>query len=438
MKIVHALGWYFPESLGGTEIYVRALARRQKQRGHEVRIAAPEAGARDERRYRHDDVEVYRYPIPRSPSRDEAQGRKRVRGAERFHRWLTDVGPDVFHGHSLVTGLGLDEIRIAKSTGARIIVTCHTPALGYLCQRGTMMRYGRELCDGIVETDKCAACALEQSGVPQSLADVAGAIPRAASASAARIPGPMGTALGMRAFIAYNLERQRQLLELADAFVVLTQWAKEVVAKNHANASRQKLVLNRLGIEPNGFRRSQRPLHDPLRIGFIGRFHETKGIFELARAIKSLPESLDFQLELRGPTNSEEERQTAARLRLELGSDARVCFAPAVDHHEVGEVLSSYDLLVCPSTWLEGGPTIAMEAQAVGTPVLGSRIGGLAEIVDDGVNGRLVPPGDVRALADALTAVLEKPECIASWRLKVEAPRTVDDVAGDYEAVYGA
>ena len=43
MKIAHALGWYFPDSLGGTEIYVAALSRELQARGHEVVIAAPDA-----------------------------------------------------------------------------------------------------------------------------------------------------------------------------------------------------------------------------------------------------------------------------------------------------------------------------------------------------------------------------------------------------------
>ncbi len=86
MKIVQAVGWYYPDSLGGTEVYVAGLCRRLRESGQEVLVAAPDPGAAAERRYEHDGVPVYRYPIPSAPTREECQGETPVRGTERFHR----------------------------------------------------------------------------------------------------------------------------------------------------------------------------------------------------------------------------------------------------------------------------------------------------------------------------------------------------------------
>jgi glycosyltransferase involved in cell wall biosynthesis len=105
----------------------------------------------------------------------------------------------------------------------------------------------------------------------------------------------------------------------------------------------------------------------------------------------------------------------------------------------VPKVLAGLDLLCCPSLVAEGGPTVAIEAHAVGTPVIGTRIGGLAELVTDGVNGRLVAPGDWRALADALRAVLLDPHgTIDAWRSALPPARTFDAVTRDYLAMYTA
>jgi glycosyltransferase involved in cell wall biosynthesis len=79
---------------------------------------------------------------------------------------------------------------------------------------------------------------------------------------------------------------------------------------------------------------------------------------------------------------------------------------------------------------------VAIEAHAVGTPVIGSRIGGLAEIVEDGANGRLLPPGDSQALGSSIREVAEDPERIESWRSRLPAPRTMDEVARDYVKLY--
>jgi glycosyltransferase involved in cell wall biosynthesis len=101
------------------------------------------------------------------------------------------------------------------------------------------------------------------------------------------------------------------------------------------------------------------------------------------------------------------------------------------------EYLQGIDLLCCPSRTLEGGPTVALEAIAVGTPVVGTRQGALAEMIEDGVNGRLVPPADWRALARALQEIAASAaEIIPRWRVALPAVRSMDDVVDDYLCLY--
>ena len=86
MKIVQAVGWYYPTTVGGTEAYVASLASRLAREGHTVEIVAPDPQIDAARAYAHDDVTVHRFPIARSLTRDEAQGRAPVRGADWLHR----------------------------------------------------------------------------------------------------------------------------------------------------------------------------------------------------------------------------------------------------------------------------------------------------------------------------------------------------------------
>ena len=81
---------------------------------------------------------------------------------------------------------------------------------------------------------------------------------------------------------------------------------------------------------------------------------------------------------------------------------------------------------------------MALEAQAAGVPVIGSAVPGLTEIVRDGVNGRLVPMGDWRALAAALRDVAKDPTVVDRWRLALPSVRTMDDVTRDYLELYAA
>jgi glycosyltransferase involved in cell wall biosynthesis len=439
MKIVQAVGWYYPDSLGGTEVYVAGLCRRLRAAGHEVLVAAPDPADDRERMYHHDGIPVYRYPIPPAPTRAECQGRVIVRGAELFHAWLAKQRPDVVHTHTFVTGLGLAELKAAKATGARVTVTTHAGSLGWVCQRGTMMQWGQQLCDGVCEPAKCAACELQRRGLTRSLARMVGTIPPALGRAARRLPGKVGTALAMSDLIARNQEMQRDMLDTVDRFVLLTRWALEAVVAN--GAPRGKLVLNSLGQSQEKVTRKpdpgDRPTAPPITVGYLGRFDPIKGIYDLARAVRNLPPDVSIHVEFRGPVRDGAERAVFRELGTLVAGDPRVTFAPAVSEAQALRVLADYDVLCCPSVCLEGGPTVAIEAHAVGTPVIGTRIGGLAELVTDGVNGRLVPPGDWRALAGALRDMAENSAgTIDRWRLALPPARTMDQVTTDYLALY--
>ena len=439
MRIVQVLGWYYPENLGGTEVYVATLSRLLVEGGHEVIVAAPLAGIGSPRTYAHDGVNVYRYPIPSDPTRNEAQGRVSARGSEFFRAWVREIKPDVVHFHSIVTGLGLREMRAAKETGALLIFTSHASSLGYICQRGTLMRWGTIPCDGLTEIVKCSACELQHRGMPRALALLLAEEPVSVSHALGGVGTPIGTALGMPDLIAHNQAMQRELVALVDRFVVLTQAAASIVTRNGIPAG--KLFVSPLGISemPAAQKPSSQvePTTTPVKLGYHGRFDAVKGVVELAEALRSIPASVDFSFEFRGPALTDADRAVADRVKQISAGDSRISFAPAVDPSQVNAVLAGYDVLVCPSVCAEGGPTVAIEAHAAGTPVVGTRIGGLAELVDDGVNGWLVPPGDVPALADMLARISQSPaETIDRWRGNLPAARTMSDVAEDYAGLY--
>lgn len=438
MKIVQAAGWYHPDSVGGTEVYVAALARQFVAGGHDVLIAAPEPGLTAARAYRYEGCEVFRYPIPAAPSRDEAQGEVAVRGSEYFHRWLASTRADVVHMHTFVTGLGLPEIAAARAAGSRVIVTTHSSSLGYTCQRGTLMLRGDAICDGLVDTVRCAECVLQERGAPAAAASALSRIPPALGQTAAALPGRIGTALGMTDLIMRNVVRQRTMLEAVNAFVVLTDEAARILHANGAPAG--KVVVNRLGVRDDAVPPAPSPRRsstDEVAIGYVGRFDEVKGVLDLAEAMRRLPASLRLRLDFRGPAQTAADRETKAAVARACGADPRVTIGDGVAPDEASGLIASYDLLCCPSRCLEGGPTVGLEAMAAGVPVIAASVGGVAEVVEDGVNARLVPPGDVDRLTAALTEVVSSPAAtLCQWRTRLPAPRTMRDVARDYLTLY--
>src|SRR5437867_102900 len=323
MKIVQAVGWFHPDSVGGTENYVARLAHRLRDLNHEVLVVAPDTATQEPRQYQHDGVSVYRYPIPARPSRDEAQGRRRVRGTQHFDAWIQRQRPDVVHMHTFVTGLGLDELIAAKAAGAATVVTTHSASLGYLCQRGTMMQWGDSLCDGIVERSKCASCELQHRGVPKAAALIVGRL--AHHSTKVALPGRIGTLLSIGSLIDWNLHRQQEVMRSVDRFVVLTRWAFDAVIAN--GAPRQKVLLNPLGIDRGAWVRKPFTAGRRLTVGFFSRFEAIKGAEVLARACAALPHDCDIAIEFRGPIASAHDRAVHASVRAIAGSDPRVRFA---------------------------------------------------------------------------------------------------------------
>ena len=176
-----------------------------------------------------------------------------------------------------------------------------------------------------------------------------------------------------------------------------------------------------LGVDTGRFAPTERPAPSGrLRVGFVGRLIPHKGVDVLLRAV-ALDDRLDVDVYGAGP-----ESDILVALADELGVAGRVTFHGFVDEGKLPSVFPRFDVLAVPSVavpgWLEQFGRVAAEAQASGVPVVASASGALPEVVGDA--GLLVPPGDPRALADALARVLDEPQL---WeRLRRVGLDTVD------------
>jgi glycosyltransferase involved in cell wall biosynthesis len=138
----------------------------------------------------------------------------------------------------------------------------------------------------------------------------------------------------------------------------------------------------------------------------VGRLADKKGVDVLLRAMVDVPE---VRLEVIGDGP---EREYLESLAGELRLAERVRFAGKQPREGVLDGLARADAVVIPSKIGAGGdkdgtPVVLCEAMAAGVPVVASALGGLAECVDDGETGVLVPPDDVGALTDALRSLVD-------------------------------
>jgi glycosyltransferase involved in cell wall biosynthesis len=157
----------------------------------------------------------------------------------------------------------------------------------------------------------------------------------------------------------------------------------------------------------------------------------------LLRAIAALP-GVRLDLDVYGVAEDGTDSSYVRSLRALAANDPRVRWCPPVPSEQVLSVLRGYDVVAVPSRWLETGPQVVLEAFAAGVPVVGSRLGGLVELVDDRVDGLLVDPDSVAAWAKTLRELVEHPAVLRRLSAGVRPPKGMDAVVDDMENVYRA
>lgn len=158
---------------------------------------------------------------------------------------------------------------------------------------------------------------------------------------------------------------------------------------------------------------------EPALVAFTGRHSQAKGVPELLTAIAGLaPSRPNLRLECAGSGDLGE----VARQARVLGIHELVALRGWIGAQERERLLARATVFVLPSH-AEGLPVSLLEAMAAGCPVVASAVGGVPDLVVDGVNGLLVPPGDPHALALAMDRVMRDRELAA--RLSQAARETI-------------
>jgi glycosyltransferase involved in cell wall biosynthesis len=189
-----------------------------------------------------------------------------------------------------------------------------------------------------------------------------------------------------------------------------------------------KIAIVHCGVTPASYGRKPRGAFGK-RVIFVGRLDPVKGAPLLVAAMaRVLAEHPDARLTLvgDGPARAPAEAQVKA-----LSIASAVTFAGFQSQGAVAELLEVSDVLVLPS-FAEGVPVVLMEAMASRIPVIASRVAGVQELVQDGISGFTVPPGDIATLALRMSELLADPDRAA--RMGVSGRQMVEtefDIAAE-------
>lgn len=377
-----------PTIFGGAEVFTRQLAEGLVEAGCEVIVlrAAVEGGRAVETV---NGVTVHFLPIRNlfPPFQDKRGPIARLAWHVIDDRWRAPAGtreilqafrPNVLHSHTL-NGLSPDIWRVAHDLGIPVVHTLHDYYL--VCPRCSRFRDGRA-CD-----HPCGSCA----ALTQTRRKRAGRIDAVTSVS-------------------------RRTLEIHQASGVFNTGTATHVVRNIANEA--------IEIAPD------LPFQGQLKVGYIGRFSEEKGIDLLLQAIAGLPRDR-VSLRLAGRVSPEEQQRLRA-----IAPDADVTFlgfvAPA-------DFYAGVHMTVVPSIWDEPAALTLIDALAAGRPVLGTALGGIPESIEDGVTGWVAAP-EAGALARILERLVAHPEEVEAARAALierqRSRRRRADLLEEYQAVY--
>ena len=188
-----------------------------------------------------------------------------------------------------------------------------------------------------------------------------------------------------------------------DRFIPSSVYAAD--ALSHLGAKLHEVVEN--PIEQRYFEAADEPV--PGRILFAGTIYPRKGIDVLIRAAAILRDrGVDFCAHVAGGISDKVHHDMLHAMVAEYDLGEKVIFRGFLSEDELTRDFTESFLVVLPS-FAETSPMTVQQAMAAGKPVVGTKVGGVPYLVEDGVHGRLVDAGDHVALADALQEVLSDP-----------------------------
>jgi glycosyltransferase involved in cell wall biosynthesis len=247
-------------------------------------------------------------------------------------------------------------------------------------------------------------------------------------------------------FNMLNVWRRRAALWLAfrlsRTVVAVSEATKgHLIEKMGLPPGKVRAILNGISYTAGERERVRRELgigDDELMVLALGRLIVLKGHRVLLRAMERLDQSgvpRNWHVVIAGHGRLESE------LKRQAGDAGLTGRAHILGYRkDVSDLLAASDIFVMPSLW-EGLPVALLEAMFAGKPVLASRCFGIPEVIEDGVHGLLVPPGDEILLANGLRRLLTEPELrsrlAAAGRERVAEGFSAAVMVDRYEEAYG-
>ncbi len=343
MKILLANKFYYRR--GGDCIYMLNLEKLLKAHGHEVAVFAMD--------YPENLDTPWKKYFPKNMSKLMAFtrpfGAHEVKST--FKKLLDDFKPDVVHLNNVHTQLSPVMAELAHQRGIKVVWTLHDYKL--LCPRYDCLKNGNTICETCFSGDK-KACLDNKCMKGSKLASF----------------------IGYKEAVTWNRER---LEACTDVFICPSQFMADKMVQGGFSKSKMQTLCNFIDVEKCKFSSTDGTDYtDDVELlpkkedyyCFIGRLSHEKGAKTLIEAANQLP----YKLVIIGGGPLMEELKSVAHTNIK--------FVGFKQWDDIKQLVGKARFSVIPSEWYENNPLSVIEAQCLGTPVLGANIGGIPELTD--------------------------------------------------------
>lgn len=430
-----------PEGQAGVELYTLRLARALQCAGVRVTVVTarlrPGGAQYTVTREEVDGVPVrgvvQNWPYRDLPAAVDDPALDRV-----FGGLLDELSPDLVAFQSL-QGLSWGMPEEARRRGLRVALHLHDADA--VCASGGQRRHPDGSLCLPVDPRRCGACfdrfrhregPLERAALriagrmpaglpPDLLHRTFAALPSGARDTLRRVNGRLGRRRRAEAedgVVDPRVHRRREHVERGLQAIDVAVSPSRFLA---ASLTGEGLSLPPLRVVPTGVpagARAPLPPRSPLRVLLLGTWVEHKGQHVLAEAVAGLD---GVEATAVGPAPFPSWRDAVVQR-----SGGALRARGAVPAEDVPGLIGEHHVVVVPSVWAENAPLVALEARAAGRPVVASDLGGLIELVDEGVDGLRFPAGDAAGLRGVLMRLRDEEGLLERLASSVRPPPTLD------------
>lgn len=354
MKILLSNKFYYRR--GGDCIYMLNLEQLLKSHSHDIAVFAMD--------YPENIETPWKQYFPQNMSKLMAFTRP-FGSAEvkvKFNRLLDDFKPEVVHLNNIHTHLSPIIAELAHNRGIKVVWTLHDYKL--LCPRYDCLRNGNDICELCFNGDK-SSCKTYKCMKGSTLASL----------------------IGYKEATTWN---RRRLEACTDVFICPSKFMAQKMIQGGFTSKKLIPLCNFIDID-----KCKKDTYEKENYYcYVGRLSHEKGVKTLIKAAQKLP----YKLVIigGGPLSDELKNET---------TNANIEFVGYKQWDEIKEIVSKARFSVIPSEWYENNPLSVIEAQCLGTPVLGARIGGIPELIENDVTGMTFESRNVNDLTGKLEAM---------------------------------